>query len=256
MHGGDEASPNPIARAAARTEATSGARMAVRYVYAFPAQGRTVTATGGGAFNGETGRSELSIEVPTPEGDFTVEAIGDGTTAYMRSDAFAGQLPSGDRWMRMDLGLAGAGEDTAVAGSSDLKVQLGQLRAVSGSVEALGRSSVRGVKTKRYRSSFDLEDYAAYLRKQGSDLAAEQCEKIAQKVPATNEVEVWIDGKGLLRRMRMKTDYLEPQASQPDSMDMTVDYFDYGSSPEIQLPDPDTVFDATPLIKEKLGLGS
>lgn len=35
---------------------------------------------------------------------------------------------------------------------------------------------------------------------------------------------------------------------------MTVDFYDFGISPEIQLPDPSTVYDANPMIRSKLGL--
>jgi hypothetical protein len=35
---------------------------------------------------------------------------------------------------------------------------------------------------------------------------------------------------------------------------MTADFFDFGISPEIQLPNPNTVYDVTSMIRAKLGL--
>jgi len=253
LHGGSESSLNPIASAAAHTESASGARMAVRYVYTYPNLPKSISATGEGEYNGKTGRSQLSVSVPVPNGDIELEAVGDSRTAYLRSDAFKDGLPPGDEWMRFEIGLANSTE-TSAAGSSDLKAQLSQLRAVSGDVEALGDARVRGVETTGYRSSFDLADYASYLRKQGSGVAARQYEHLAETMPTTNEVEVWIDAGNLVRQVRIRTSYLKPKKLQPQVMDMTIDYFDFGITPEVQLPDPSTVFDATPLVRTELGL--
>lgn len=252
LHGGSE-SLNPIAAAAAHTEGANGARMAVRYVYAYPNLPKPISATGEGEYNGKTGRSQLSVSVPVPNGDIELEAVGDSRTAYLRSDAFKDGLPPGDEWMRLEIGLANSAE-TSAAGSSDLKAQLGQLRAVSGNVETLGDARVRGIETTGYRSSFDLADYASYLRGRGSRVAAQQYEHVARAFPTTNEVEVWVDADNFVRQARIRTSYLKPKPTQPRVMDMTIDYFDFGVTPEIHLPDPSAVFDASPLVRAELGL--
>ena len=253
LHGGSESSLNPIAAAAARTEAASGARMAVRYVFRYPNLPKSISATGEGEYNGRTGRSQLSVSVPIPNGDIELEAVGDSRTAYLRSDAFEDGLPPGDEWMRIETGLANSAE-TSAAGSSDLKAQLGQLRAVSGDVETLGDARVRGIEVTGYRSSFDLADYASYLREQGSGVAARQYEHLAETMPTTNEVEVWVDADDFVRQVRIRTSYSKPKKLQPRVMDTTIDYFDFGVAPEVKLPDPSTVFDATPLVRAELGL--
>jgi len=253
QHGSDEASLNPIAEAAAHTEHANGARMTVQYAYTYPNLPRSIPASGEGVYNGRTGRSQLSVSVPIPNHDFKMEAVGDSRTVYLRSDIFKGGLPPGDEWMGIQVGLANSAE-TSAAGSSDLKAQLGQLRAVSGNVEALGQAEVRGVETTGYRSSFDLADYASYLRRQDSAVAARQYERVAETVPTTNEVEVWVDADDFIRQVRIKTTYLKPKRFQPRTMDMTIEYFDFGVTPEIHLPKPSTVFDATPVTRAELGL--
>lgn len=35
---------------------------------------------------------------------------------------------------------------------------------------------------------------------------------------------------------------------------MRMDFFDFGIAPEIDVPDPDEVFDATTLVQDELGL--
>ncbi|MGE5283146.1 MAG: hypothetical protein ACM3N0_12670 [Chloroflexota bacterium] len=254
MHGGSsESSLNPIAEAAARTQQASGARLAVHYEYTYQSPLRTISATGEGVYNGKTGRSRLSVSVPIPNGNLELEGVGDSRTAYLRSDAFKAGLPPGDEWMGIEVGLANSAE-TSAAGSSDLKAQLDQLRAVSGGVETLGQEEVRGVETTRYRSSFDLADYASYLRRQGSRVAAQQYERVAKAVPTHNEVEVWVDANDLVRRVKIRTIYLKPKPAQPRIADMTIEYFDFGITPAVRLPGPGTVFDMTPVARAELGL--
>jgi hypothetical protein len=55
--------------------------------------------------------------------------------------------------------------------------------------------------------------------------------------------------------MTMKVDTHDPSSGDATSMDVTVDFSHFGISPEIQLPDPDSVYDATNLVRSKVGLG-
>jgi len=73
-------------------------------------------------------------------------------------------------------------------------------------------------------------------------------------MPSTTEVETWIDAEGLVRRTRMQMDMRQPGSDEAGSMDVTMNFFDFGIAPDIQLPDPDTVYDMTPLVHKELGL--
>jgi len=44
--------------------------------------------------------------------------------------------------------------------------------------------------------------------------------------------------------------------SDPTSVEMTMDFYDFGISPDIELPDPETVFDATNLADSEAGSGN
>jgi hypothetical protein len=183
-----------------------------------------------------------------------MEGVGSGSPFYYRSDLLKSALPSGDEWMGLDMSLGSSSETGAVAVASPGE-QLAVLRAVSDKFEKLGKKRVRGVETTGYRSSLDPERYAEYLRGKGSMKAAEEYEQLAKTVPSTTDVETWIDGKGLVRQVILKSDAHDPRSGEETSTKMTVDFYDYGISPEIQLPNPDTVYDATPMIRSKLGLG-
>jgi hypothetical protein len=208
--GGDEVSLNPIAQAAVRTEESPGARILLRATAQKSGSG-LIEMSGQGVYNGQTGRSETTITAHGPTGDMKLQAVASRTHMYFKSEAFRSELPGNDKWMGLDLG-EGAQSDAALSSDSDPSSQLDLLKGVSDEFETLGKETIRGVKTTRYRSTL----------KTGL------------------EVETWIDGKGLVRRARIKGN-----PSDPTSVTMTVDFYDFGISPDIKLPDPDTVFDAT-----------
>ena len=273
LNGGSDASLNPIAQAAARTQETSGGRTSFHVVLQGGSQSHPVATSGTGVFNGDTNRSQMTLSVPTPSGGVEMEGVSSGTQLYFKSDLLEPKLPQGDEWLGFDASLGSASE-TAFATSSDPGAQLDLLRAVSDEFEtlvlaredhagalacrfdALGKKKIRGVETTGYRSTFDLDGLADYLRGKGSEKAAEQYERLAEAVPTTAEVVTWIDAKGLVRRMKMTGESRNPVSGEETSTETTADFYDFGISPEIQTPDPDTVYDVTPTLRAKLGLDS
>jgi hypothetical protein len=65
---------------------------------------------------------------------------------------------------------------------------------------------------------------------------------IDQRIP----FEIWIDGEGLPRRQRIAMDFgkLVPGAEDA-SMEMTIDFSDFGKPVHITIPDPSEVTDMT-----------
>jgi hypothetical protein len=137
---------------------------------------------GRGLFNGATDRNQLTMTVPTPSGSMEMEAVGSGSHFYLRSELLKSALPDGDEWMGLDMSLGSPSETGAVASASP-NGQLALLRAVSDKVETLGHKRVRGVGTTGYRSPFDPDRYAEYLRGKGSLKVAEAYERVAKAVP-------------------------------------------------------------------------
>jgi hypothetical protein len=75
-------------------------------------------------------------------------------------------------------------------------------------------------------------------------------------VPSTTEIETWIDEKGMVRQTEMEVESHDPNSGEVTTVEMTVDFYDFGISPDVQLPDPGAVYDATPTLRSELGLGS
>jgi hypothetical protein len=255
--GGNGSSLNPIAQAAVRTQDSSGGKTSISGTVQGQSLAHQIEITGQGVFNGTTNRTELSMTMSGPPsmGEIEMEAIGSGSHGYYRSDKFKSALPDGDEWIGLDLSLGSASETGAISSASPTG-QLTMLRAVSNEFEKLGERTVRGVETTGYRSTLDPQSLADYLRGKGSVNAAEQYEQLAKTAPSSTEVETWIDHKGLVRQTLLRAESHDPKSGEKASIEMTVDFYDFGLSPEIQLPDPETVYDATPKLRSELGLGA
>jgi hypothetical protein len=242
---------NPVAAAAERTQEEPGARFTMKAVYSSASLPQPMAATGAGSINTESGRSSAVVRINSPQlGPIEIETVSDGTTIYMRGTGFSSGLPDGKEWLAMQP-LLGHSEEEAMVGGGDAEGALQMLTAVDRTFQELGRAEVRGVPTRRYRTSVSLSAYAELLRDEDKDELADHYEKVASLMPGPVVGEAWIDGKGILRRNRIVME-LPGQSGQPGmTMDMSMDWFDFGASPDIVLPDDDAVFDATPLLEEQ-----
>jgi hypothetical protein len=183
-----------------------------------------------------------------PGGRFEVEQVGEEgpgkMVLYMRSDAFGDALPGGAEWMKIDLS-----EDIGAEQPMDVRQWLGVLRS-SHDLESLGSETIRGIPTTHYRATIDQSAEVDRLREEGQDRAADALETLiaANEGADTTEVEVWVGGRTVHRfRMTLPFSFMAPAGS---TMQMTVDLFDFGVEPDIDLPDEGDVFDATDLARE------
>jgi hypothetical protein len=238
---------NPVAMAAERTQEAAGARFSMKVVYS--AEGEPPTAAhGGGAYNGETGLAQARLRLSDPAGRrIEVESVSDGDTIYVRSPQFPGKVPEGKEWLSYQP-LLGQAETSMMPGESPGACL--QMLAASGAVDRVGAERVRGTRTTRYRANASLTAYAAYLRSEGEDEAAEDLEAVAGQFLGPIRTEAWIDAQGIARRIRTVITSLS--GGKPMTMDMRIDLFDFGARPEIQLPDSSQVFDMTPLVEDQV----
>lgn len=237
---------NAIAEAAEKTQGEPGGRATMKVVVSSPERSAPLAVTGQGAYDAE-GRTRMVVTVPrsAADGPMKLEAVGDGTMLYMRSSQF-GELPDGSEWMGLDLAF---GEmETPLPASVDAKGELALLEA-TGEVRKLGKEDVRGVQTTFYRGTVGVSETAERMREQGADDLAAVYEEEGSPV----QVETWIDADELVRRMRIVQ--TKPAGSEgSETIDMRVDFYDFGLDPEIEVPESDEVFDATSLAREEAGL--
>jgi len=225
-HGGGSGGGGPlnaIAAAAEKTQQEPGGRALMHSTITSSEQSAPATLTGRILYDDE-GRSQAVITGPNTQdgGLMKMEAISDGTTMYMHSSQF-GSLPDGAKWMTLDFSHGDDDQETPVPASVDAKGELAFLEAVSDDVQKLGKTNVRGIETTHYRGSMDPADG------KGSPF----------------DVEAWIDAEGLMRRMRIVHSEPSDKGDGTTTIDMRMDFFDFGLEPEIEVPDSSEVFDAT-----------
>jgi hypothetical protein len=250
--GSDDGAPlTAIAEAAQRTSELSGARFA-----------GTGTGNGAGvefqmsfegAYNTETERSTMRMKTTSPGApQFAAAmnplvAVQDGLTMYMSSPAFSTMLPSGKRWMKIDVSEFAGEQLSGQVEAVDAQAILDQLAAVGSEPQTVGNEKVRGVATTHYTATLDPGLQADQLRESGNDLAADLLESQDQ----TATVDVWIDREGLVRRTSMATAMQLPGAAGA-GMTMTMDFYDFDAAPKIGVPAEADAFDATSLALQGL----
>jgi hypothetical protein len=227
-HGGESPfDPNPVAAAAQRTQEAPGMHFSMTAAYSSESMPRTV-AHGGGAYDADSGLVQVRLRAPIAEGrTVEIEVVGNEDSMYLRSPEFAGQLPEGKGWLRVDPDLAQSDESTMAGESFDSSLRL---LAAAADVRPAGHVQIRGAQTTRYRVSVE-----------------------APELPGLSgpvRAEAFVDGHGMLRRVR--TVITTTTEAAPVTTDMRMDLFDFGAEPDIQPPDDSQVYDTTPLLEEGL----
>ena len=242
----EENSLNPMAVAAERTQSEPGARFTMKAIYTSTALPQPVTARGSGAYNAETGLSEMTMKMNVPPaGPISFEMVGDETDLYMRGSG-AGELPGGKEWLKVQP-FGGHSQEEMAIGSGDADDSLQILATVSDGVRQTGREKVRGVPTRRYRAAVEIEEVSELYRAEGKDELADNIEEAAALIAAPVTIEASIDAEDIVRRMRMVMEIPTAPGQPTLTMDMRMDLFGFGARPEIALPDPANVLDAAAL---------
>jgi hypothetical protein len=253
VHGGaDEL--NPVAEAAQRTAAMPGARLKMEVTYTVLGASKPIVANGAGAFDARSGRSRIHLTVAVPgRGPTTLTSVGDQRVAFIHSALFAAELPPGKEWLGMEP-LLGHSPQDALGSGPGAGSTIEMLKAAGGDVEELDHQQVRGHRTTRYKSSIDFSDVAEALAEHGEGELAREYEEFAEKAPDPIPVEVWVDERGLARLVRMVQEVPLSSGGPALTMDMRMEFFDFGIQPKIALPPKGRVLDTTPVIRAELGL--
>lgn len=237
---------NPVAAAAERTESVDGLsfRMKVRTTSeARPPQ----IDFGNGALNLQTKMALLYFNVLTEDGNrLEIAAVVEGEDAlYLNSPQFRGKLPEGKEWAKMDPSLA-SDDDSMPAESPDDSLAM---LAASDRVHLADHRQLDGTRVSRYVTRFEMAAIVAELRAKGENELADKCEGLASQVVGPVQAEAFVDDKGLLRRIHIRM--TSTTSGFPETIDTRMDFFNFGSDPQIQAPPDDQVFDMTPLLEQQ-----
>jgi hypothetical protein len=237
---------NPVAAAAQRTQETPGMRMSI--AMQISSEGSPpATITGKGAYNGESNLAEVVYHAAVEGQQMEFDAILGGDAWYFRYPQYAGRMPEGKEWIKLE-GFPGQ-KDLSTPGVGSPTESLGMLRG-TGSVKRLGQTKIGDVQTTRYRVTLTGPEIVEGLRSQGKDELAEQVEQEESQLTGPVHSEVFIAKDGMLRRMRLVT--TEVSEGKTVTVAMRCDLFDFGIHPEVQVPDDSQVLDLGPEVEEQL----
>ncbi|HUF59919.1 MAG TPA: hypothetical protein VMR89_10655 [Actinomycetota bacterium] len=203
-------------------------------------------------------RIDMTMDMGMLGGEMQI--LMDGGVIYMRWPVFE---DVGTEWVSMDpskMDPAAAAQFGGFGmGTTDPSAYVGLFAGVF-DVKASGEQELDGVSTTHYVGSIDLakvlegfsdvvgEDVDAVTKKQ-LEMAVEQFSLLGidKKIP----FEIWIDEDGLPRRQRITMDFgdLVP-GTEEASMEMTVDFSDFGQPVDIEIPRPSEVTDMTETLAE------
>ena len=255
--GSGVAALDPVARAADATSHVGGAHIAITAQVQAAALSTPFTMSGGGFFNYRTREGVLSLQMSglpgatattLPPGPLQMEEIFKSSTIYVGSTLFAGKLPGGARWMKLDLSrfgqALGLNLEQLAGGQSNPAQFLEYLKASGGVVTVAGHELVRGVQTTRYRGAIDLQKAAEVVPSSDRGrLRAALAKLAAQAGISSLPVEVWVDASGLVRRMSLALSI--PASGENVQLHMRIELFGFGTTPAVTAPQQSEVFDAT-----------
>jgi hypothetical protein len=244
----DAVDPAVVAKAADATTAAGAARLAMT------AEIRGQTLHGQGVTDPRQKRAQVTLALPGGQGEIESRYIGG--TMFLRLPESARQaLPHGKEWAKIDMSrvLRSRGLDTSrvqTPSGSDPDQTLQALKG-AGDVQRMGKEDVRGAATTHYKATIDM-------RKAAERMAAGDKAKARQGMSAlikssggrsTLPIEVWLDGQGRVRRMKLT------QRIQGQDASYTMELYDFGTHHAVDAPSDDDTADITDQTLKQLGGG-
>ena len=223
----------PVAAAAGTTAEAESYRSSVVLEYA-SSQG-PVRIAGEGEFQADPPRGRMAMNV-AQAGERTdvagTEIVYDGRVLYMTAP---GSEAAQGRWVAMDLGEEGRFGQLGAFDRTDPAQALAYLEAAD-DVEEIGTEEVRGAETTHYRLTVDLRKAA-----EGSPEYRAVIEQSLRGGTAEVPTEVWVDGDGRVRRVRMV--YADVPTPDGEAADVTVttELYDFGADVDVEPPPRDQV---------------
>ena len=199
------------------------------------AAGQEIPLQGEGVFDlkGKRGRFTMTTSVPGQQG-VKIEEIVDGLVLYMHSDALAKGLPSGKKWLKLDLKAAGrqAGRRRRPAAVAQRRRRPDAVPELPGQGRRRPQGRHRGRQrhpTTHYHATIDFDKLAGSAGKAADSVR--QLEQITglKQLPT----DIWIDAS---RRVRRQTVAIEHKQPLPIKFSLQIDYKRFGVPVDVQAP--------------------
>ncbi|HEV2369894.1 MAG TPA: hypothetical protein VGR90_08450 [Acidimicrobiales bacterium] len=202
----------------------------------------------GEAFGGVVDFTNHELDVTAVSGPVSgVEVRSVGGRVYEQLPAGAGAIRGiNTPWVSIPVPASPTSGATGTAPTGDPAATLTQLEALSaGSIigaTEVGSESVRGIDTTRY----DLQLNLSALQSLGDLAQASEGLSTSTQIRSA-QIQVWIDGQGLLRRERLVFDGTAraPTLTTPVTVQstVTIEPYDFGTPVDVHAPPADQVTD-------------
>jgi hypothetical protein len=247
-----EATPAAIASAGTATLDARTARVEVEVTFALPGRDEPVTVDGGGVVDFEHARSELTIDLSALAGGLAglgeampamaesyfgqpMRSVQDGAVAYACAEFFTMVL--GSECLRVDVGeMAGLGAGAGLASPAGADAT-SLLRLLGGTeaVEEVGTETLFDVETTHYRGTVTTERALAELPAPAAEELRSALDRLGLDDTALAQgVDVWIDGDGLVRRIRQEAAVPNGQGGSVVSV---ISFVQFGVDAAVSIPD-------------------
>jgi hypothetical protein len=249
--GSSDSKLSPIAQAAEKTNTYSGGRMTMEGSMTSATLSGPVQLSSDMAFDNAAGkvRGTFSINGPPPVGSLSGTEIVSGNKHYVSSPALP--APAGKTWMRIPSQATAGGDSGEPFSLADPTDQLAVLESVSGGVGVVGREQIRGDATTHYFANISFDKEAELLRAVGEGENADMVDEVADlSVTDGIPINVWIDTRGLVRRLTFTI--VVDQGGGSGAINMSMDFFGFGSKPKIEVPPADQVYEGSPQMLDSL----
>ena len=200
---GAQAATSPVVTAVKRTADVSSSKLSMTVTTV--GGGSRQTLTGTGAQSGD--RVRLTMRTRAGGRSVTMDAVllrqGASYVMFMRSPAFASQLPPGKKWLRIDLSQQAANAGVDFSSLVDTAQTLAPLEKGLVSTKRLGRETVAGKPVTHYEAVVDVRRAARALPAYAKQIEAVQRATGLELGRITQHV--WVGGDGRVRQIRSTT---------------------------------------------------
>ena len=242
----DEVAVDPVALLSSAPDSLAdagSARMAM--VMSFSGEGFDMSMKGDGI-----------VDFASGAGTFTMSVMGqpfeirtDGTTMWMNPPDMGVGSPITADWIAVPAdqfqpnGQLGGGIDSATG-------MLDALRGIGGEPEVVGTEDIDGTEATHYRAVVDLADAIAAAPEASRARAEAALQQLESLGATTMPVDVWITDGGL--PLRQIITWTGEMAGQTLTMEVRVDFSDFGTDVVVEPPPADQVQTVDPAQLQQL----
>ncbi len=262
-----------LTQVANTSAATDTAKFALTFEMSLPGADEALSFSAEGGFDTPAKRSQMTIDLSSlaelmkqvgsslggtvtgdlgDSSDWKLQALTDGDVVYLQFPLIAKELPDGKTWVKGNAqefsktDTSGLDQFGSLSGMDPRDV-FGFLKAVSGSIEAVGSEEVRGASTSHYRATLDPAKLTELVPADQRETLGGVDEAARQAGLTELPLDVWIDADNRIRKLAIELDAKMPGSDESMQASFVVELYDYGTPLELDLPPADQVADASTL---------